>query len=192
MSRGRRILASMLVVAATALVVGGVTFAAFSRTTNNPSNSFAAGTVQIGDNDSGSAMFTIASLAPNDTRTRCIRVTRSGSLTAGVKLYGSAGGALAPYLNLVVTRGDDSAPTFPSCNGFSPDSSNYIGAGPGVLYSGPLNGYPASWAAGIVDPTAGWTGGEAHSYRFALTLSSDPAGQGQSATASFSWEARNQ
>ena len=192
MSRQRRILASLIVLASTAVAIGGVTFAAFMGTTTNAENSFQAGNVQIEDNDSGSAMFTVPSLAPGDTRSRCIRITYGGSLAAGVRLYASSSGALAPLLNLVVTRGGDSAPSFPSCSGFSPDPTNYVGSGPGVLYSGPLNSYPIGWGSGIVDPQAIWATGEAHSYRFELTLSNDPAGQGRSAAAEFSWEARNQ
>ena len=192
MSRQRKILSSLIVLAAAAAVVGGATYAAFSGTTTNADNSFEAGNVQIEDNDSGSAMFTVPSLAPGDSRTRCIRITYRGSLAAGVRLHGTPAGGLAPLLDLTVTRGDDSAPTFPDCSGFSPDTTDYIGAGPGVLYSGPLSSYPAAWASGIVDPQATWANGEAHSYRFQVTLSNDPAGQGKTATADFSWEARNQ
>jgi predicted ribosomally synthesized peptide with SipW-like signal peptide len=192
MSRRRRILSSLIVLATAAAVVGGATYAAFSAGTTNAGNSFEAGDVQIEDNDSGSAMFTVPSLPPGDSKTRCIRITYRGSLAAGVRLHGATSGGLGPLLNLTVTRGDDSAPSFADCSGFSPDPTNYIGSGPGVLYSGPLSSYPANWASGIVDPQATWATGEAHSYRFEVTLSNDPAGQGQTADAEFSWEARNQ
>lgn len=192
MSTGRRILASLAVIGVAAVIVGGATFAAFSGTANNPGNTFQTGTVAIEDNDSGAAMFTVTSLSPNDTKSRCIKVTYTGTLGAGVRLYGSASGALAPYLGLVVTRGDDASPSFPSCTGFTADATDYTGDGPGVVYSGPLSSYPASWAAGIADPVGAWAGGEAHSYRFEVTLADDPAGQGQSATAEFDWEARSQ
>lgn len=192
MSTGRRILASLAVIGVAAVIVGGATFAAFSGTANNPANTFETGTVEIEDNDSGAAMFTITSLSPNDTKRRCIRVTYTGTLGAGVRLYGSASGALAPHLGLVVTRGDDASPSFPSCAGFTPEATDYAGDGPGVVYSGPLSAYPTSWAGGLVDPAAAWAGGEAHSYRFEVTLSDDPAGQGQNAIAEFDWEARSQ
>ena len=65
-----------------------------------------------------------------------------------------------------------------------------------MIYQGALSGFPATYAGGIVDPIPGspetWTASEARVYRFAVTLADDNAAQGQSATASFSWEARNQ
>jgi hypothetical protein len=111
-----------------------------------------------------------------------------------VRLYGSVSGGLAPYLTLTVTRGSDSS-AFDTCGSFVADSTNYIGAGAGVIYSGPLSGFPANWAGGLVDPTSSspevWQTSEAHAYRFAVTFGSNTAGQGQSASAAFTWEAQN-
>ena len=95
---------------------------------------------------------------------------------------------------LTVTRGTDSSPSFDSCANFTPDATNYVGAGNGVVYSGPLSSFPASYAAGIVDPTSGspetWSQSEAHSYRFVVTLQDDNAAQGLTGNALFTWEAR--
>jgi hypothetical protein len=100
-------------------------------------------------------------------------------------------GGLADHLTLTVTRGDQAAPSFPSCSGFSADSGNY-GYGPsGVLYQGKLSGLPATWASGIADPAASWTDGSARTYRYKVTVDDTPAAQGQSASATFYWEARN-
>lgn len=195
MSRSRKLLASLLVLGLVGVAVGAGTYAAFSSTTASTGNSFASGTVAIADNDAGAAMLSLSSAVPGDTTTGCIRVSYGGSLDADVRLYGTVSGSLAPYLTLTVTRGQDSSPSFSSCAGFTADATNYNGNGPGVVYSGPLSGYPGSYSTGIVDPKPAaletWTTSEAHSYRFDVTLENDTAAQGLSATATFTWEARN-
>jgi hypothetical protein len=192
----RKILLTLLVLGVLGAVSAAATFSAFSSTTANSGNAFAAGTVLIADNDVGSAMLSLANAQPGATDTSCMLITYSGSLASTVRLYGSTAGALAPYLTLTITRGTDATPVFDDCTGFAADATNYIGSGAGVIYTGPLSGFPATYAGGIVDPIPGspetWTASEARVYRFAVTLADDNAAQGQSATASFSWEARNQ
>lgn len=195
MTRTRKILRSLLVVGLAAAVVGGATFSAFSGATSSSGNSFAAGTVAIGDNDAGAAVVSLAAAAPGSTSSGCIAVTATGSLDSAVRLYGTISGALGPYVTLTVTRGTQASPSFRSCTGFTPDATNYAGLGSGVLYSGPLSSYPATYAAGIVDPVTAtpetWTTGETHVYRFDATLANNNAAQGTSATATFTWEAQN-
>ena len=192
---GRRMLGTVVVVGLLAGATAGVGWSAFFSTPSNSGNSFAAGTVSIQDNDAGTAMLALTSAGPADGDTSCLQVTYTGSLAATVRLYASVTGTLAQYLTLTVTRGTSSAPTFDSCTSFAADATNYIGAGAGVVYSGALSSLPSSYAAGIVDPTAGspesWTSSEAHSYRLAVTLASDTAAQGLSAAATLTWEARN-
>jgi len=191
----RRVARLALVLGVLGLVAGGEGYAAFSSSTENPGNSFAAGSVALSDNDAGAALLSLTGASPGDSTTRCITVTYDGSLPATVRLYGSVSGALASHLELTVTRGTEAAPSFGSCSGFTADSSDYVGAGSGVVYSGTLASYPSSYASGIVDPVPGspatWTTSEAHTYRFTVSLNDDPAAQGESATASFTWEARN-
>ncbi len=195
MLRARKILLSAIVVGLVAVVSGGGTYAAFFSQTQTPGNRFDAGTVYVSDNDGGGALFNMANAGPGASASGCITITYSGSLPAGVVLYGSNSGGLASYVTLTVTRGTDPTPSFNSCAGFTPDGANYIGAGPGVVYSGLLSSYPGSYAGGVVDPTAGsprtWTNSEAHSYMVTVTVNNDPAAQGLSTTASFTWEARN-
>jgi hypothetical protein len=192
----RKLLLTLLVLGGLATVSGVATYSAFSSQTSNTGNSFAAGTVLIADNDLGSAMLSLSNAQPGATDMTCILVTYSGSLPSTVKLYGSIAGALAPYLTLTITRGTDADPVFDDCVNFQPDGTNYVGAGNGVIYQGALSAFPGSYAAGLVDPLAGspetWTTGEARVYRFVVTLADDNGAQGQTATASFSWEARNQ
>jgi predicted ribosomally synthesized peptide with SipW-like signal peptide len=192
----RKILLTLLVMGAFGAVSGAATFSAFSSQTSNSTNSFAAGTVQLTDNDLGAAMLSLSNAQPGATDTSCILVTYAGSLSSTVRLYGAVAGALAPYVTLTVTRGDDPTPVFDDCNGFVADPTDYVGAGAGVVYQDALSAFPASYAAGLVDPLAAspetWTTGETHTYRFAVSLADDNGAQGLSSTASFTWEARNQ
>jgi hypothetical protein len=141
-------------------------------------------------------MLGFSGVRPGAGDTSCIKVTYGGSLASDVRLYSTVTGSLAPYLSLQVVRGTDSSPTFDSCTNFTPDATNYIGSGAGVIYDGTLSAFPATWTAGLVDPTSGspesWTTGEAHSYKLVVTLVNDPAAQGLSSNATFTWEARNQ
>ncbi len=194
----RRRAAVLVAVGVGAATVAVGAYAAFRATVLNSGNSFAAGSVALSDNDSGSALFTtLTSVTPGDSQTNCIRVRYDGTLPSGVHLYGTVSGALAPYLTLTVTRGADPTPSFGTCGSFTADSTNYIGAGSGVVYNGTLGGFPSTYAGGIVDPQIGggpatWTQNELHVYRFALSVGTSTDGQGQSATAAFTWEARSQ
>jgi hypothetical protein len=141
-------------------------------------------------------MLALTSAMPNDTDTSCIKVTYSGTVAAGVRLYGTVAGALAPYLTLKVTRGTDSAPAWDSCTNFTADATDYAGLGAGVLFDGNLSDFPAGFATGLADPASAtaaesWTSSEAHSYKFQVTLQNNVAAQGLSGSASFTWEARN-
>ncbi|MEX2274932.1 MAG: TasA family protein [Actinomycetota bacterium] len=191
LGRLRKVAISAMIVGVVAVVTGAGTWAAFSSTTGNTNNAFAAGTVRIADNDSGSSMMTLTDAYPGDSAQGCIYVTYSGSLDADVRLYGSTSGSLAQYLTLKVTRGTDPSPAFPGCGGFTPDAADYTGNGPGVLYQGDLDAYPGAWGGGVVDPGT-WLTGESHAYRFEVTLQNNVAAEALTSIASFTWEARNQ
>jgi hypothetical protein len=195
---GLRLAVVALGLATVAGLAGPRTFAAFSSQTSNAADSFAAGTVVIGDNDAGTAMLAITNAKPTltgDTDTSCIKVTSTGTLDSTVRLYATVSGPLASYLTLTVTRGTDSSPSFDSCTNFTADATNYLGSGNGVIYSGKLGSYPMTYAAGIVDPTssspATWSTNTSHSYKFVISLDDNLAARGLSATADFTWEARN-
>lgn len=185
---------AVLVVGLVVNLVGTGTWSAFSATSANAA-AFAAGTVTLADNDGGVAAVSLSGARPGDVATGCVTVTYAGSLPAGVRIYGTAVGALAPYLTLAITRGSDPTPSAGSCATFAPDATDHVGAGPGVVFSGPLSSLPATWVAGVADPAPAtpetWTTSEARTYRIRITLAADPAAQGRSATASFVWEARN-
>jgi hypothetical protein len=58
-------------------------------------------------------------------------------------------------VDLTVTRGTISSGSFDSCTNFPADSTNWIGSGNGVVYSGTLQGFADDWTAG------GWIGAPA-------------------------------
>jgi predicted ribosomally synthesized peptide with SipW-like signal peptide len=193
----RKLVLSALVLGAMGLVAGLGTFSSFSSVTTSPANSFAAGTVSLADNDAGAAMLALTNAKPGDASQSCIAITYTGTLDAAVHLYGSVSGSLNQYLTLTITRGTQSPATFgASCTGFTADTTDYIGQGAGVVFSGNLSTFTAAdWATGLVDPNGGgtetWTTSEVHVYKFVVTLQSANAAQGLSGTAAFTWEAQN-
>ena len=195
----RKLLASLLVCGLAAVAVAAATWSSFSATTANPSNSLSAGTVAISDNDAG-ATLPASGMAPGSSTSGCIQVTYTGSLPAAVHQYASTTGSLARYLNLTITRGTQSSPSFPSCTGFTADSTNYVGAGAGVVYSGTLSAFASTYtdyASGLVDAPGSaqtWNTNSTHVYKFTITLPSGApsAAQGLSSSATFAWEAQNQ
>lgn len=199
MIRLRKLLVSAAVIGVLGTVAGVATWAAFTGTTANSANSFEVGTVSMADNDGGSgAILSMSNALPGASATGCIKVTYTGSLASSVKLFGTVSGGLGDFLTLKVTRGTDSGSSFPGCGSFTADTRDYIGQGAGVVYNGNLSSFPASYAAGLTDPDNGtggtetWTTSEAHAYKLEVTLQNNTAAEGQSATASFTWEARNQ
>jgi len=195
MTSARKLLVAALAVGLLGVVAGAGTWAAFSSDTTNPGNSFESGTVALTDNDGGAALLALSDALPGDTTTGCITVTYDGNLDSDVHLFGNVSGTLAQYLTLKVTRGTDTG-TFPTCN-FTPDSRDYIGKGAGVVYEGDLSAFGSSYATGVVDPenAAGgpeaWSTSEEHAYKLEVTLQADASAEGQTASAGFTWEARN-
>jgi hypothetical protein len=188
--------------ALSALVVGVVgSFAAlgvyglFTATTRNSGNEITSGTVELTDNDSGSALYNLTGVRPAEVTSRCIKTTYAGSLAAVVHLYSSsAPGPLAPYVDLTVSQGTQASSTFPGCTGFTADAT-------GVIFNGTLQSFEqtrAAYAAGVVTAPVGkssWAAGEALVYRFQATLqaSAPDTTQGWSTGVhSFVWEARSQ
>lgn len=191
MTRLRRILGSLLVIGAVGLVAGAGTFAAFTSTSGNSGNGFAAGTVVLADDDAGSALWSVANRIPGDTVTSCIRVTYSGSLDANVRLYSAtAVGTVDQYLNLTVERGlMPGTTTFPNCTSFSSQSTIYSGTVQGFknannTYTNGLSAYPGAQTK--------WSTNDTLVYRFTITLQNVYGAQGLTSAATLTWEARNQ
>ena len=194
MANKQKVLLSTLVVGVLcALMTLGV-FGVFSATTQNAGNEISTGTVTISDNDLGAALYNVSGAKPGDGVSRCIKTTYTGSLPADVYLYATGvPGALAQYVDLTITKGTQTASTFPDCTGFSADAG-------GTVFSGTLQSFEQShsgFATGIVTaPTgqAAWSTGDNVVYKFDATLqaSTPETSQGSSSGLhTFVWEARS-
>ncbi|WP_157767778.1 MULTISPECIES: hypothetical protein [Actinosynnema] len=164
--------------------------AAFSGTVSNSPNSWETGSIALAENSSGSALYSSASngrLTGGQAVTKCITVRYDGTITpsATIKLYGSATGALAPYLDLVVDRGADSFTSpAPSCATFS--------ARAGGVFRGTLDEF-GSTATDYASGVGAWstaTNGATVAFRFTITVKSVAEAQNKTAAATFTWEAR--
>jgi predicted ribosomally synthesized peptide with SipW-like signal peptide len=200
-ARHRKILLTLLLIGATSALAGVGTFSAFSSTTTNSGNSFAAGTVFIDDNDAGSAMYTVSNQVPGTTVERCIKLTYGGTRAADVRLYTPTAsvGTVADYVNLTVEKGTLAGnPAFPGCG--APGDFTAQGA---PLYSGELDDFVTatnSYANGIPafpGAQAQWNQNDTLVYRFQVTLQDDNNANGGATPLStgshaFTWEARNQ
>ncbi len=180
-------MAVLLGVMLSGVMVLTATRGAFSAQTDNTSNVLAAGDVDIVDDDSGSAMFSVTNMVPGDSSQACIEVTYQGSVAdpGAVKLYSggfSDSGSLADELDITVevgTGGD-----FSSCAGFTSSST--------IFSTDTLTNFGAthsSYANGVV----GWDPAgtpESRTFRFTIALPSDAANtvQGDSVTnLVFTW-----
>lgn len=191
MGTSRRVLLTLLVVG----LLGGVavvgTLSAFSSTTSNSDNSFAAGTVVLADNDSGGVLYSVSNQKPGVDTVKCIELTYTGSLDADVKLYTpSSVNASAQYINLTIEKGTSDTSTFPNCGTFTSEAT---------IYSGTLAGFAAdndSYANGIAafpGSQTAWATDDTLVYRFTLSVQDDNDAQGASSGLhTFTWEARNQ
>lgn len=195
MSKTRKILATAVVLGLTSAAGGWATYSAFSSTTSSTGNSFAAGTVRVGDNSLGAFMYQVTNQKPGDTVTKCIKVTYTGTLDAAMKLYVSPVGAVGEFVDMTITPGSGS-PTFPGCTGFVADAG-------GPIYTGTLKGFAdthGSYATGFADnpgaTATGWLTNDSVVYQVSLTLQDDNDANGGAAALStgahsFTWEARN-
>lgn len=168
-----------------ALLVVTSSRAAFVAQNDNVTNQVTAATVDLTDNDSGSAMFNnVLGLMPGTDVDRCIDVTYTGTVDpTAVLLYVNAAptGTLTPYLNLTVDIGDDTAAAFGSCTGFTSTAT---------LYNGTLPGFTSahgSYANGLStwDPVGS---PETRTFRFRVAVQDNPAAEGLTSTFGFSWE----
>ncbi|MET0590451.1 MAG: hypothetical protein ABWZ77_04680 [Naasia sp.] len=172
-------------------IIANASYSAFSATTSNSADNWAAGTVALTDDDSSAALFTASNLKPGSTGTKCIVVSSTGSLPSLVKLYGTGAAttnALSSSINLTVTQGTGGS--FGSCTGFTALSSG------ASVFSGTLAGFGSS-ATGYANGLGNWapTGAatETRTYQFTYTVDSAAPNTTQGGTASigFTWETQN-
>lgn len=192
----KKLLATIAVIGAAASLIAVGAFSAFSATTTNPGNTFSAGTVDIEDNDSGTALYTATNQAPGNVTESCITVTYTGSLDSSVKLYG--GSPLAAYaggqfVDLKIEQGTQTTPP-----AFPTDCSDFAPVGGPALFDGTVRGFRqahSNWGNGLAtDPQSGapWVTSDIAVYRFSVELQDVPAAEGVSVAAhDYVWEAQN-
>lgn len=172
--------------------------AAFSAQTQNTGNSVSVGDVDLVDDDSGSAMFSVTNMAPGDSSQACIEVTYQGTIAdpSAVKLYSGgftdsgalADEALADELDITVEVG--TVGTFADCADFELEAFSTIFA------TNTLTNFDtthSNYTNGVV----GWDPAstpESRTFRFTIDLPSDAAdtAQGHSVTdLIFTWEVQS-
>lgn len=182
------VLAVIVVLLMSSGLVYRASSAAFTATTANSASAWTAGTVALSDDDSGTSMFSLTGLIPGSYGSKCIVVSYSGNLASTVSLYASVAGTLGPYINLTIESGTGG--TFAEGDPCSTFSSS------ATLFTGTLTAFGAAstnFTTGVPAAGSRWAPSSASTrvFRFSYTVADDNAGQGLSATATFTWEARN-
>jgi hypothetical protein len=131
---------------------------------------------------------------PGDGDTGCVVVSYAGRSAASVRLYGrTIGTGLDRHMTLTITRGTMPISSSGSCRSFAPDSTNYLGAGKGVVFRGTLRRFADSASEGYADPVPAlaelWQPGESHAYKLVVALAAANAAQGLRADQTFTWTA---
>ena len=193
MSRSKKLILLSCLAAAVASLFAAATFSALSSTTSNSGNTFASGTVVLGDNDASSSLYNVTGATPGVVTSRCIKVTYTGSLTSTVKLYTPTPvGANGQYVNLVITPGTQATSTFPDCTGFTP-------AAGGAIFNDTLQNFGvqhSDWASGIAlnnqSASGTWATNDAVVYKIDVSLQNNNNAQNVSTGShTFQWEAQN-
>lgn len=173
----------LVVLAASGIGIGQSSYAAFFSTTNNAGSNWKAGAVTLTDDDANAAAFSATSLKPGDTGTKCIKVTSTGDLAGGVKMYGSSHSttnALSDNIDLTITVGNGGS--FGSCTGFVKVADSYTGT---------LSNYAAT-RTNYATGTADWasTGNDSRTYQITYKVKDAAPNtvQGGTSAINFNWE----
>ena len=193
-------------------------YSAFTATTTNGSNSWTSGTVNITNDQSGSAVFngltglkpdaSLSALSPGNTGgayaassttsggSACIKVTYSGSVNANIRLYATLGGADVATLggwtlftvDSVAGNAGDAAN--PTCSAY-PTGSSYVYGASGTTTSF-LGSFPTTYGAASGTQWGNVANGGVKWYRLSWLLPStvsQTATATRNVTATFTWEA---
>jgi predicted ribosomally synthesized peptide with SipW-like signal peptide len=185
----RRILVTALAIGLLALLGGLAGFAVFTDSASVPGNTFTTGSVDISTNPPPGAVISFSGVAPGDQVTNPLIVSNLGTLQLRYAITGSAtnpdGLGLKDQLVLTIRAVDATTPLNP-CD-------NFDGA---QLYTGDLDDGVGGLLVG--NPAQGTQGGErvlgvgaseTLCFRAALPISTGPAFQGATTTATFVFEA---
>ena len=190
-TRLRRLVFAALLLGVVGSIAGYGVFSAFTATTTNTGNSYAAGTVVISQHTGATTLYTGTNKGPGSTTTGCVRITDGGTLAASVELYASAGITNGSNFNLKVERGSGltTLDNTMSCAGFTASST---------AYDGPLGSFPTAYAGGIDGKASNgaWAQNDSVDYRFTISVVDDTTPNAHTAAVgtgshTFTWEARN-
>ena len=190
-SGSRKVLLTVLTLGGLGAIAGLGAFSAFTATTDNSGNSISSGTVAISQHAGSTTLYNVSNQKPGDSTAKCVRVTYTGSLAAGVKLYVSSGITNGTSFNLKVERGSGmtTLDNTMSCAGFTASSTPYDGA---------LGSFPTTYGTGIDGKAAAgaWAQNDSVDYRFTITQNDDTTANAHTSVTSsgahtFTWEARN-
>ena len=199
-------------VAASGTMVYTASSAAFNATTDNPTNSWATGSVLLHDDDLGAARFTVTNIISGSgtlTGTKCIRVDYDGTTaTSGLKLYatavtnpaaGSGAEKLGDYITLKIEQGTGGA-TYAEGAGHTCASDFTIDdATDGVVFDNTLPSFAThtSYAGGLTAANASTWTPSAPSYKVyritwdATALPDNTYVQGKTLQCTFTWQAKS-
>ena len=179
------------------MLASAATWSNLNSTATNPSNSFSAGTVQIGSNSGSSAVLSLINAKPGAVSTGCIKVTYTGTLPVhGEALRKqrrhrpepvSEAGCHPRHLQRHSHRRLVHRLHRRLHELHRPGRRRHL-----QRHAGQLAHHRG---AALVDPTAAspamWSTGTAHGYQLQVTLLSNAAGQGLTGTETFTFEADN-
>jgi hypothetical protein len=151
-----------------AVAVAGASGATFSAASANPSNTFTSGDLTQSNSKSGASILTGSNMKPGDVSTGEVTITNTGSLAGDFKLSET---------NVSNTFGPDSLHL---------NIVDVTGGGSQTVYNGDLGEVASNGIA-----LGSYAGGEAHTYRFTVTLDAGATAgdQGKSASADYHWTA---
>jgi hypothetical protein len=168
-------------VLASGMLVWGSSNALFNGKTMQPTNSWAAGTVSVSDDDASAAMFTVSGILPGDSGSKCITVTYTGNVNADVRLYATlTGTGLGTYIDTVIDQGTGGS--FASCTSFATEVST---SGTMATFAAARTNFATGF--GTWAPTAN---GQTRTYRVAWAMQPDNGGISKTANLTLTWEAR--
>lgn len=134
MQKSKKILAAMatpVAVLAAGAMVYQASYAAYTGKTANEGNAWTTGSINLVDDDKGSAMFTVENMLPGQNATKCIKVTATASVPSTVKGYtinAVKASGLEDRIMIDLESGRGGA--FNDCDGFVPDGETVINARP--------------------------------------------------------------
>ncbi len=171
-----------------ALLVVTSSRAAFVAQSDNLANQVTSASVQLSDDDNGTAMFdNVTGLIPLQPVDRCIDVTYTGTVDpTAVSLFsaGTPTGTLAPHLNLTIEYAPDTGDDFGLCGAFPP-----VGT---PVYDGTLAGFSTA-RTGHLNSLTTWdpaAGTETRTFRFRITVQDVATAANKTTSFGFTWETR--